>query len=571
MKKHSFIALLLCLGATPMVSAENSATTATTNQVTQPVVPVPVDQNAVKKWQDDRFGMFIHWGPVSLTEKEISWSRGKTNGTPVEVYDNLYKKFNPVKFNADEWVAAAKAAGMRYIVLTAKHHDGFCLWDTKYTDYNIMNSPFKRDVVKELAEACKKQGIKFGAYYSPPDSHHPDYPYDLTGAGHPKRAKYNVDAYNRFLMDQTTELLRNYGPLVTVWYDNDGTVPEFYDKNRGQQVINNARSIQPDILVNNRVGAPGDYSTPEQKIGGFDIKRPWESCMTISAHNHWAWGGDKDGVKPVGNVITMLVQCAGGDGNMLLNVGPRPDGLIDPAQVEAIRQVGDWLKLNGESIYGTRGGPYLPTSRYAATRNGKIVYLHILKWEGDTAKLPPLGAEISASSLLSGGKVAVENAPSGLTVKVAPADQKSPDTIVKLELKSDAMALAPIKPVVAVKATASNTYGNEADYSPEKAVDGDPSSRWATDDGLTHAWLRIDFPKPTVISSVSISEALGKRVRNFTLEWLDGDSWKPILSGSSIGADFRKEFRPVTTASVRLNILEAVDGPTISEIDFGTP
>jgi alpha-L-fucosidase len=446
MKKTSLLALFLSLGFIPFVSAETSAVSTNTNQAVQAVTPVPVDQNAVKKWQDDRFGMFIHWGPVSLTEKEISWSRGKTNGTPVEVYDNLYKQFNPEKFNADEWVSAAKAAGMKYIVLTCKHHDGFCLWDTKLTDYNIMNSPFKRDVVKELAEACKKQGIKFGCYYSVPDTHNTDYPYSLTGRGHPKREKYDMDAYNRFLMGQTAELLENYGPLVTVWYDSDGTVGETYDKNRGQTVINNARKIQPDILIDNRTGAEGDYSTPEQKIGGFDIKRPWESCMTISAHNRWAWGGAKDGAKPPGQVITMLAQCSGGDGNMLLNVGPRPDGMIDPVQVEAIRQVGDWLKVHGESIYGTRGGPYMPTPRYTATRKGNTLYLHILKWDGDSCKLPSLGAEIASSSLLTGGKVAVENAPSGLIVRVAPDDQKSPDTVVKLELKSDAMTLEPIKP-----------------------------------------------------------------------------------------------------------------------------
>ena len=308
-----------------------------------------------------------------------------------------------------------------------------------------MNTPFKRDVVKELAEACKRQGMKFGCYYSVPDTHNPHYPYDLTGRGHPKRAKYDVEAYNKFLMGQTAELIRNYGPLMTIWYDTDGTVTEFYDKNRGQTVINSARKIQPDILVDNRTGALGDYSTPEQKIGGFDMKRPWESCITISAHNHWAWGGDQDGAKPIGTVITMLAQCAGGDGNMLLNVGPRSDGLIDPVQVEAIRKVGDWLKVNGESIYGTRGGPYKPTPRYTATRNGNIVYLHILKWEGDSCKLPPLSAEITEASLLGGGKVAVSHQADGLTVTVPVADQKESDTMVKLTLKGDAMAIEPIQ------------------------------------------------------------------------------------------------------------------------------
>lgn len=444
-KTRSLLTLLLGLFLTSWVYAEDSVTKSVETNAPVATTPKPVDPAALKNWQNDRFGMFIHWGPVSLTGKEISWSRGG-KGTPVEVYDKLYKQFNPEKFNADEWVAAAKAAGMKYIVLTTKHHDGFCLWDTKLTDYNIMNSPFKRDIVKELSEACRKQGIKFGAYYSVPDTHNPDYPYDLTGRGHPKREKYDLDAYNRFLMAQTSELIKNYGPLVTVWYDTDGTVGELYDKNRGQQVINNVRSTQPDILIDNRTGAPGDYNTPEQKIGGFDTNRPWESCMTISAHNHWAWGGDKDGTKPPGAVISMLAECAGGDGNMLLNVGPRPDGMIDPAQVEAIRQVGDWLKVNGESIYGTRGGPYMPTPRYTATRNGNVVYLHILKWDGESAKLPPLGAEIVDSSLLGGGKVEIANNPDSLTVTVPVADRKETDTVVKLVLKGDSMALTPIKP-----------------------------------------------------------------------------------------------------------------------------
>jgi len=416
---------------------------------TQDIVPVPVDQTAVKNWQKDRFGMFIHWGPVSLTEKEISWSRGG-KGTPVEIYDSLYKKFCPEKFNADEWVAAAKAAGMKYVVLTCKHHDGFCLWDTKQTEYNIMNSPFKRDVVKELAEACRKQGMKFGAYYSTCDWHHPDFPLTSPG-GKTIREQSDLDRYTSYLKAQVAELLKNYGPLVTLWFD----VPQKFDKNRGQGVINLARGIQPDVVVNSRTGAPGDYSTPEQQIGGFNMDRPWESCMTVSAHNHWAWGGETDGVKPLSTMVAMLVECAGGDGNMLLNIGPRPDGVIDPAQVEALHGIGEWLGKYGESIYGTRGGPYMPTSRYAATRKGKVIYLHIFKWNDEIATLPPLGKEISDSSLLTGGKVDVDNTSTGLTLKVVTADQKSPDTIVKLVLKSDALALNPIKP-------------SEADTPPQK-------------------------------------------------------------------------------------------------------
>lgn len=244
------------------------------------------DPAAVVHWRSLRFGMFIHWGPVSLTGKEIGWSRSAE--TPIEVYDNLYHEFNPTNFNADEWVSIAKAAGMKYIVLTAKHHDGFCLWDTKLTDYNIMHTPFHRDVVKELAAACKKQGIEFGAYYSTCDWYNTNWPATSPG-GNTMRASSDMDAYEKYLQGQISELITNYGPLVTIWNDIPNRNGVNYGR-RGADTIKLVRELQPDILINDRTGDGGDYDTPEQKIGKFQIERPWESCMTVSAHNHWAWG-----------------------------------------------------------------------------------------------------------------------------------------------------------------------------------------------------------------------------------------------------------------------------------------
>jgi len=206
-----------------------------------------------------RFGMFIHWGPVSITGKEIGWSRGKE--TPIATYDNLYKQFNPKNYNADEWVSIAKAAGMKYIVLTTKHHDGFCLWATKQTDYNIMNSPFQRDVLKELAAACKRQGIALGTYYSTCDWYHPDFPLTSPG-GKVRREKSDIDSYQRFLLAQIRELITNYGPLLTIWND----VPQEF-KGRGAATIKMVRELQPDILINDRTGDGGDYNTPEQRVG----------------------------------------------------------------------------------------------------------------------------------------------------------------------------------------------------------------------------------------------------------------------------------------------------------------
>lgn len=381
------------------------------------------DPKAVQRWQDMRFGMFIHWGPVSLTGREIGWSRGSE--TPIEKYDSLYKEFNPTKFDADAWVSVAKAAGMKYIVLTTKHHDGFCLWDTKLTDYNIMNTPFKRDVVKELATACKKQGIAFGAYYSTCDWHHPDFPLSSPG-GRVKREKSNLDAYNRYLLGQIKELITDYGPLLTIWND----VPQEF-KGRGVKTIKLVRSLQPDILINDRTGDGGDYDTPEQKIGSFNVDRPWETCMTIC--RQWAWKPN-DQMKTLPQCLETLIRTAGGDGNLLFNVGPEPTGEIEPRQVERLKEMGHWLAKYGESVYGTRGGPYRPNAQMACTHKGNTVYLHILKWNGDTVTLPALPKRVKSSSLLTGGEVKVEQTAAELRITVPAKDHREIDTIVKMQL-----------------------------------------------------------------------------------------------------------------------------------------
>jgi alpha-L-fucosidase len=397
----------------------------------------PADPAAVARWQSLRFGMFIHWGPVSLTGHEIGWSRGKE--TPIEVYDNLYKQFNPTKFNAYKWVNIAKAAGMKYIVLTTKHHDGFCLWDTKLTDYNIMNTPLHRDVVKELAAACKKQGIVFGTYYSTCDWYNTNWPATSPG-GNVKREKFDLDAYEKYLQGQITELIKNYGPLLTIWND----VPNHKGVNfgkRGAETIKLVRSLQPDILINNRTGDGGDYDTPEQKIGKFQMDRPWESCMTVSAHNVWAWGGEQDGVKSVSACLGMLIRAAGGDGNLLLNVGPRPDGVIDPAQANLLKQIGAWLAKNGESIYGTRGGPWKPSKEIVSTRKGKTIYIHVLKWPDGPITLPNLPAKIVRAELLNGGKAKFSQTEAGIEISVARKKRDATDTILALQLDSDALKI----------------------------------------------------------------------------------------------------------------------------------
>ena len=396
------------------------------------------DPAAIEKWQKMRFGMFIHWGPVSLSGHEISWSRGRDISN--EEYDNLYKKFNPKKFNADEWVALAKNAGMKYIVLTTRHHDGFCLWDTKFSEYNIMNSPFKRDIVKELSDACKKQGIAFGVYYSICDWHHPDFPY-TSPRTRTKREKYDLAAFRRYYRAQLAELAENYGPLLTFWFDGSGHT----ERKESSDIVRLCRELQPDVLVSDRAyNGYGDYMTPEQEVGQFRMNRPWESCMTVSASDQWSWGGDKDGVKSFDECLKMLIHCAGGDGNILLNIGPEPTGAIADCQANLLKEIGAWMSKYGESIYATRGGPYKPSDRLVSTRKDNKIYLHILAWPEEVVKLPALPAQVVGSRLLGGGQVQVDQTDDGIDIKVPKSDRQEIDTIVVLELNRVAIDIPPI-------------------------------------------------------------------------------------------------------------------------------
>jgi alpha-L-fucosidase len=530
------------------------------------------DPAALKRWQDMRFGMFIHWGPVSLTGHEIGWSRGAQ--TPIDEYDNLYKRFNPTRFNADEWVAVAKAAGMKYMVLTTKHHDGFCLWDTQQTDFNIMHSPFGRDVTKELAEACRRGGIAFGTYHSVCDWHHPDFPLTSPG-GKIRRETSDIAAYRRYLRAQVTELITNYGPLHSMWFD----VPQEFDRVEGSENVRLCRTLQPDILVNNRAGGGvGDYGTPEQRVGGFDIERPWETCMTIC--RQWSWKPD-DKMKTLAECLQTLIRTAGGDGNLLFNVGPMPSGEIESRQIERLQEMGAWLANYGSSIYGTRGGPFKPAKHVVSTRQGNTVYLHILAWPAETLTLPVLPAKIVDSRVLTGGTATVQQTDAGIEIAVPLADRQEIDTIVALELAQPALELAPLAVsslgqslAEGKKATASNVYQNNHHYAGAMAVDGDDLTRWATDATTGPCWLEVDLGKPETFERAMIAECVdfGVRVKAFELQFQDGDTWQTFHTGQGIGERLEIKFAPVTARVIRLNITDGQGGPTIYEFQvFGPP
>lgn len=396
-------------------------------------------------WRDAKFGLFVHWGPASVAGTEISWSRighpfdhPGHESVPPETYDTLYQRFDPVRFDADQWMDLAEEAGMKYVVFVTKHHDGFSMWPTKLRDYNILNTPFKRDICGEIAEAAHKRGLKLGWYYSTRDWTHPDY------------LKGDNRLYNDFYQGQVKELLSNYGKVDVLWFDHtSGNWKDYTFEDLFRMIY----ALQPEILVNDRSArfirptqdqpgpgvaelVAGDFDTPEQRIGAFQDQRAWESCVTLTkCKDGGGWSYRPDGqTRTFEECIQMLVSTVTGDGNLLLNVGPTPTGEILSDQAEVLKRMGHWLGQYGESIYGTRGGPVRNGEWGGVCRKGNTLYVHIFKWDKDQVTLPGLKGPIVAHKVLTGGKVTIEPSGDGLILRMDGTQQDPLDTIVKLEL-----------------------------------------------------------------------------------------------------------------------------------------
>ncbi len=377
----------------------------------------PLEQRA--KWfRHDRFGMFIHWGLYAQIGKG-EWVQ-LTGKIPLEEYVKLRPKFNPDQFNAAEWVALAKRAGQKYIVITTKHHDGFCMFDSKLTDYSIMNTPFGRDICKELADECRKQGIKLGFYYSIMDWHHPDYlPIRRWERGKRSTEGAKFDRYVKYMEGQIRELMTNYGPIVALWFDGGWEHKKPADKKAFKTIIDMARQLQPNILVNDRAAIGGDYKTPEQQIPATGVLdkdgRPamWEACMTMTTgHGSFAptawWGYDKNEkvFKPTDELIHKLVDITSKGGNFLLNVGPEPSGRIRPEEAERLEAVGRWMSQYGESIYGTTASPFRMLPFFGrVTQKGNRFYVHVFDWPADRKLVLPGLEDLPTRARLLGRRV----------------------------------------------------------------------------------------------------------------------------------------------------------------------
>jgi alpha-L-fucosidase len=406
-------------------------------------------------WRDAKFGLFMHWGVYSIPGRGewVQWNEQ----IPVTEYAKLAGQFHPDEFDADAWAAIAKAAGMKYAVLTARHHDGFALFDDPGSDFTAMKSAAHRDFVAEYVNAVRKAGLRVGLYYSPLDWRFPGFFFpDLYRAS----AVEMREQYHR----QLNELASHYGKIDILWFDGGGVdwlgfggvgfKGGWNARPRGQhysgsfswqddRAVGNLRKLQPSIVINGRTDAPADFQSREgdRAMGSFDNRHPWELCTTLT---NGAWGYQANAkVKPLNDVIRLLVGAVGRDGNLLLNVGPRPDGQIEPEHAERLRKVGDWLKRYGESIYSTRGGPYLPGDFGVSTYHDRTVYLHILKPTGQTLSLPALPARILGCSSLTGGSATCKQASDSVEITLN-GNADAVDTIIALTLASPAVEVAPI-------------------------------------------------------------------------------------------------------------------------------
>jgi alpha-L-fucosidase len=454
------------------------------------------------KWfRDARFGMFIHWGVYSVPAGE--WKGKPTTffgewimhqeKIPVTEYEKLTAQFNPVKFNADEWVKVAKDAGMKYIVITSKHHDGFAMYGSAVSKFNIVEStPFKRDPLKELSVACQKAGIRLCFYYSHArDWHEPD------GADNTWDfpVERNFQKYfEEKVKPQVRELLTNYGPISTMWFDT----PMIITKEQCQELIALVHQLQPDCLVNGRVGfGLGDYEIPtDNQVETDNASQDWEACVTMN--DTWGYRKDDNNWKPASTLIRQMVRVASRNGNYLLNVGPTAEGIIPQPSVDRLRTIGEWMKVNGESIYSSHASPFPYSQEWSmiTTRPGKI-FVHVFDWPGKQLKIYGIKSHITRAYLMA-----------------------DPTTSLKMSQKTDTKNDL-YSVTLDVPAEAPDHYDSVV------VLETDPNSNLEVFPGLTQQPDGITTMDPLLaqLHKIATGSTLSIDNRGYATGWINSDDW----------------------------------------------
>ena len=383
--------------------------------------------NDAQRWfAEARFGLFVHWGMYALYERgeQVLF---REHLTPSE-YRRRAAEFNPRRYDPSAWATLAREAGMRYAVLTAKHHDGFCLFDSALSNFTSAKTGARRDLVREYVEAFRGAGLKVGLYYSLADWQWPAY---FLG---PERDPEGFGRFIQYTHGQVRELCSAYGQMDIIWFD--GAWPHPPEAWRAGELLAMIRGLQPAVLINDRAGLPGDFGTPEQQILGSPAQRPWESCIT-SVERHWGYHAGERLWKTAEQVIHMLAQVAEGGGNLLLNVGPKADGTFPEPFVTLLREVGQWLRVNGQAIYGSSHGVCESISIGRQCVMGSTVYLHVLYWPGETLHLSGLDNRVLSARFLADGRpITFEQMGEHIYLRGLPAEPPDArDTVIALEVQ----------------------------------------------------------------------------------------------------------------------------------------
>ncbi len=576
------IAVLAVITAEPAWSEDAKPS----NGSTPAFQETPAERDARMRWfRDAKFGMFIHWGLYSQLAGE--WQGKTINGgaewiqkyleIPSSQYSPLAKTWNPSNYNAREWVRQMKAAGIKYICITTKHHDGFCLWPTKMNhDWNISLTPGGKDLLKPLADACHAEGVRFCIYHSILDWHHPEWPgrpaFNDTAKGKPDLTRYKT-----YLYGQLKELFTNYGPIGMVWFDGSWDA-NIWSSADGKALEDYTRALQPSVILDNRSGykppqrkldvavtnaysyiQSGDYISPEGEVPATGLPGlDWETCQTMQLPNNWGYNR-LVGFRAFNDLLRQLIDVTSKGGNMLLNVGPTAEGEILPQASRCLEKFAVWMKTNSEAIHGTTASPFaaLPFDGRCTQKPGKL-YLHVFQWPTDGQLTLPIKNKVKRACLLASPDRSLTFSSTGKGIRIAlPGTAPDPiASVVRIEMDGPVVLMpAPQNLATGKPVTVSGEWSDRPTLKKENLADGQTNTIWAGPENSRTGWAEIDLGEELAVSSALLSEGNEyARCGPFEVQAKLNGEWKTITTGTGIGARKNLHFEPIKARLFRLTL-----------------
>ena len=594
----ALLGIFLSMGsASPSIAAEAKPPTTSLPAFQE----TKAERDARMQWfRDAKFGMFIHWGLYSQLAGE--WQDKTVTGgaewiqeylkIPSSQYSPLARTWKPSKYNAREWVRLMKAAGIKYVCITTKHHDGFCLWPTKMNDdWNIAITPEGQDLLKPLADACHEEGLQFCIYHSVMDWHHQDWP-NRPAYNDYAKGKPDIERFRTYLYGQLKELFTSYGPIGMVWFD--GTWDrKIWTSDDGKALEDYTRSLQPSVILDNRSGYlppqrkldfevanaygyvfAGDYISPEGEVPSTGLPGiDWETCQTMQLPNNWGYNR-LVGFRTFHDLLRQLIDVTSKGGNMLLNIGPSAEGEILPQARQSLAKFATWMQVNSEAIHGTTASPFgwLPFDGRCTQKPGKL-FLHVFKWPTNGRLLVPMTSTVKRAYLLAAPDkdLTVTATAKGMLVALPASAPDSIASVVVVEPSGPVAAMDPPKNLaLGKKVTVSGEWkGREKELTKSHANDGNFDTIWAAEgEKAREGWVQIDLGSEEDVCAVVLDDHTYQRTRKFEVQAQVEGKWKTLVTGTTIGAHKREVFDPVKARLFRLMIQEATDTPVVNEFQL---